>query len=72
MLFWARCRKAELPQRSRPATTLLLATALLQVALGITTLLLSVPVILGVSHQAVAMLLFTVALYLLHSLRRVS
>ena len=48
----------------------LLHTALLQVAIGITTLLLAVPVFLGALHQAVAMLLFTVALYLLHSLRR--
>ena len=48
----------------------LLHTALLQVALGITTLLLAVPVLLGVLHQAVAMLLFTVSLYIVHSLRR--
>ena len=44
---------------------------LLQVALGVTTLLMAVPVILGAAHQAVAMLLFTVALYLVHALRRV-
>ena len=41
-----------------------------QVALGIATLLLAVPVVLGAAHQAVAMLLFTVALYLVHALRR--
>jgi heme A synthase len=35
-------------------------------------LLMSVPVILGATHQGVAMLLFTVALYILHSLRRAS
>jgi cytochrome c oxidase assembly protein subunit 15 len=39
--------------------------------LGIATLLMAVPVILGATHQAVAMLLFTVALYLVHALRRV-
>jgi cytochrome c oxidase assembly protein subunit 15 len=60
-----------MPTRARPAVNALLHTAVLQVALGITTLLLAVPVFLGASHQAVAMLLFTVALYLVHALRRV-
>jgi len=69
--FWFKARNADLPGRSRPAVNALLHTVLLQVVLGITTLLLSVPVILGVAHQAVAMLLFSVSLYILHSLRRV-
>ena len=69
--FWFRARNADLPARSRPAVNALLHTAVLQVALGITTLLLSVPVLLGATHQGVAMLLFTVSLYVLHSLRRV-
>jgi cytochrome c oxidase assembly protein subunit 15 len=64
-------RKADLPARARPAANALLHTAVLQVALGITTLLLAVPVVLGAAHQAVAMLLFTVALYLVHALRRI-
>ena len=69
--FWFKARKADLPARSRPAVNALLHTTVLQVALGITTLLMSVPVILGATHQGVAMLLFTVSLYILHSLRRV-
>jgi cytochrome c oxidase assembly protein subunit 15 len=69
--FWSKARKADLPARSRPAVNALLHTAVLQVVLGITTLLLSVPVLLGATHQGVAMLLFTVSLYILHSLRRV-
>lgn len=69
--FWFKARTAGLPARSRPAVNALLHTTVLQIALGITTLLLSVPVILGATHQAVAMLLFTVSLYILHSLRRV-
>jgi len=69
--FWFKARKSDLPARSRPAVNALLHTAVLQVALGITTLLLSVPVILGAAHQGVAMLLFTVSLYILHSLRRI-
>jgi cytochrome c oxidase assembly protein subunit 15 len=67
--FWLGARKANLPQRAGRAVNALLHTAVLQVALGITTLLLAVPVFLGAAHQAVAMLLFTVALTLLHSLR---
>ena len=71
VVFWFRARKADVPARTRPAINALLHTAVLQVALGITTLLMAVPVFLGASHQAVAMLLFTVALYLVHALRRV-
>jgi len=71
VVYWFRARKAEMPARVRPAVNALLHTAVLQVALGITTLLMAVPVILGATHQAVAMLLFTVALYLVHALRRV-
>ncbi len=71
VVYWWHARRAELPSRARPAVNALLHTAVLQVALGITTLLLAVPVWLGAAHQAVAMLLFTVALYLVHALRRV-
>ena len=71
VLYWLGARKTDLPARSRKATNALLHTAILQVALGITTLMLAVPIFLGAAHQAVAMLLFTVALYLLHSLRKV-
>ncbi len=62
-------RHADLPARARPAAHALLHTAALQVALGIATLLLAVPIVLGAAHQGVAMLLFTVSLYLTHSLR---
>lgn len=67
--YWARLRKADLPARIRRGVNALLHTAVLQVALGIATLLLVVPISLAASHQAVAMLLFTVALYLCHGLR---
>jgi cytochrome c oxidase assembly protein subunit 15 len=69
--YWAKARRTALPGRARPAVNALLHTAILQVALGISTLLLAVPVVLGAAHQAVAMLLFTVMLYLVHALRRV-
>ena len=70
VVYWIKARGADLPARARPAANALLHTAVLQVALGIATLLLAVPVILGAAHQGVAMILFTVALYLVHALRR--
>jgi cytochrome c oxidase assembly protein subunit 15 len=45
-------------------------TTVLQIVLGISTLLMAVPVVLGVAHQAAALLLFTVALFTMHALRR--
>jgi cytochrome c oxidase assembly protein subunit 15 len=66
---WIRMRAAGLPARAGKAANALLHTAVLQVALGVATLLLAVPILLGAAHQAVAMLLFTVSLYLTHSLR---
>jgi cytochrome c oxidase assembly protein subunit 15 len=56
---------------TRPARTgmhLLMAAALLQVSLGISTLLLHVPVSLAAMHQAGALLLLTAALFLRHHL----
>ena len=47
---------------------LLLAALLAQISLGITTLLLSVPVALGASHQGGAIILFTIALFVVRKL----
>ncbi|PCJ22078.1 MAG: heme A synthase [Gammaproteobacteria bacterium] len=47
---------------------LLLAALIGQICLGITTLLLSVPVALGASHQTGAVVLFTIALFVLRKL----
>ncbi len=69
VLFWIGIRKAELPSRIAKGVNALLHTAALQVALGIATLLLVVPIPLAAAHQAVAMLLFTVAIILCHGLR---
>jgi cytochrome c oxidase assembly protein subunit 15 len=49
------------------ATRLVAGAALLQVTLGIATLLKGVPVGLGVAHQAGAVLLLTAALLALHA-----
>lgn len=70
VIYWFRARKADLPERARPAVNALLHTSALQVILGISALLMAVPIVLGAAHQAVAMLLFTVMLYLVHALRR--
>ena len=70
VIYWWRARRAALPDRARVAVNALLHTAVLQVALGIATLLMAVPVLLGAVHQATAMLLFTVSLFLVHALRR--
>jgi len=70
-IYRLRVRKADLPRRAGIAANALLHTAVLQVVLGISTLILSVPTVLAAAHQAVAMLLFTVALFLVHSLRKI-
>jgi cytochrome c oxidase assembly protein subunit 15 len=69
VIYWAKLRNAGLPARIRRGVNALLHTAVLQVALGIATLLMVVPIALAATHQGVAMLLFTVALYLCHGLR---
>jgi cytochrome c oxidase assembly protein subunit 15 len=70
IVYWTQIRKTGLPARIATGVNALLHTAVLQVVLGIATLLLVVPVSLGAIHQGVAMLLFTVAIYLCHGLRR--
>ena len=67
--FWALIRKIDLSARARTAVHGLLAALIVQVTLGILTLLYYVPTALAATHQAVAMLLFTAALYLAHCLR---
>ena len=56
--------------RARLAVTLLLAALAIQVVLGISTLLLHVPVALAAAHQGGAMVLLTAALYASHVLVR--
>lgn len=68
LALWLLSRRAELPTRLRRAFALLPAVALVQVALGITTLLMHVPVALGSLHQAVALVVFSVVLYLVQGL----
>jgi cytochrome c oxidase assembly protein subunit 15 len=68
--LWYEAGRAELPARARRLTHLLLAALAVQIALGISTLLLAVPVALAAAHQAGALVVFTAALALNHALRR--
>ena len=66
--YWFGTRGHDVPARVRRGVNALLHTAVLQVALGISTLLLVVPIPLAAGHQAVAMLLFSVAIYVCHGM----
>ena len=68
-VFWTKARSAGLPKRARIGVNALMHTLVLQIVLGISTLLMAVPVVLGAAHQAVALLLYTVALFTTHALR---
>ena len=69
-IYWLRAMGAEFTRHARIGVNALLVTAVLQVVLGIATVVLAVPTLLAVGHQANALLLLTSALYLLHALRR--
>jgi cytochrome c oxidase assembly protein subunit 15 len=66
---WWRARAQALSPLARRAATWVMAAALLQLSLGIATLLLRVPVALGVAHQGGAVLLVTCGLLLVHAVR---
>ncbi|MFO1206874.1 MAG: COX15/CtaA family protein [Burkholderiales bacterium] len=69
-LFWWRSGGARLSPLARLACHVLLGAVVLQIALGITTLLLVVPIGLAAAHQAGAVALFSAALWVAHELRR--
>ena len=69
-IWWWRVRATpEIPARARLAANLLLAMLLAQVSLGVSTLVLVVPLPLAALHQAGAVLLFAAALHAAHALR---
>jgi cytochrome c oxidase assembly protein subunit 15 len=69
LALWLAGSRAALPGRVRLALHGLLAIAALQFALGVSTLLLVVPIPLAAAHQGGAVLLLTAAIVLRHSLR---
>jgi cytochrome c oxidase assembly protein subunit 15 len=68
-LLWWRIRDGIAAPAPRRAANAMLAMLLLQVAMGIATLLLLVPVALAAAHQAGAMLLLATVLWTNHELR---
>jgi len=64
--LWLAGRRLALPGQVRIGLHLLLAAGLLQVSLGISTLLLHVPTALASLHQAGALLVFSIVLFLYH------
>ena len=68
-LFWLAARRAPLAPRARLASHALLGLLALQVTLGISTLLLAVPVPLAAAHQAGAVLLLACSLWVAAELR---
>jgi cytochrome c oxidase assembly protein subunit 15 len=67
--YWLVARGRPLERASRIGFNALLLMLAVQVTLGISTLLLVVPVPLGAAHQGGALALFTIALFLNHQLR---
>ncbi len=68
--FWIRALRQPLYPRARLACHVFLAALAAQIALGISTLLLVVPVGLGAAHQGGAVALFAAALWAAHEMRR--
>lgn len=68
--LWLYSRRFELSNRARRTLNLLAVMAIVQLTLGVSTLLLEVPTWLAVTHQGGAMLLFTFSLMTNHALRK--
>jgi heme a synthase len=71
-LVWVAGWRVVLPRSARAALHGLFTVGLLQVALGIATLLLVVPIPLAAAHQAGAVLLLTAAINFRHTMRKVA
>ncbi|HZP93066.1 MAG TPA: COX15/CtaA family protein [Burkholderiales bacterium] len=67
--LWIAARRTSLPDRARLAANALLVMLAIQVTLGISTLLLVVPVPLAAAHQGGAVLLFAASLWFAHAVR---
>ncbi|MEO5363098.1 MAG: COX15/CtaA family protein [Magnetococcus sp. DMHC-8] len=68
LTFWWRARREPLVGPARLALHWLLVMVLVQLALGISTLLWMVPIPLASAHQTGAVVLFTIALFITHRL----
>ncbi len=70
LAFWFYAIRKQMPARARIALHCMLAAILLQVALGISTLLLAVPVPLASAHQMGALLLFSMVIWVNYEMRK--
>ncbi|KAG2227380.1 hypothetical protein INT45_004336 [Circinella minor] len=69
--LWAYSRKLPLPKNVRLAMNTMMGAVVIQVTLGISTLIYMVPIELAASHQAGALALLTSNFWLIHALRKV-
>ncbi|MBF0285158.1 MAG: COX15/CtaA family protein [Magnetococcales bacterium] len=67
--LWAALKNLPLARRTRWGANLMFGWVWVQVGLGVMTLLLFVPIALASMHQAGALVLLTLALYVVHGLR---
>jgi cytochrome c oxidase assembly protein subunit 15 len=72
LLFALRAWRDDAMRMYRAAVGVLAMLALIQVSLGISTLVLHVPVVLAAAHQGVALVLLTAALYLVFITRHMA
>ncbi len=68
-MLWLLGRKTALSHNTRVGLHLLVLALFIQISLGISTLLLFVPVPLAAAHQGGALALFTLALFVSHQMR---
>ena len=69
MLFWIRTWKSDLALGEKTIVTVLLVVTTIQVCMGIMTLLLGVPVWLGVFHQSGALIVLMILIWILHRVK---
>jgi cytochrome c oxidase assembly protein subunit 15 len=69
LVFRMKADKTPIPPRATLAANWLMAGVLIQVTLGIATLVFVVPLLLGILHQAMALILFSIALWTVFELR---
>ena len=67
-IFWFRLLRRDVSIRTKSLSSLLLGLLVVQMTLGVSTLMLHVPTVLGVAHQAVASLLFITSLAVTQSM----
>jgi heme a synthase len=71
-LVWNKANKLQLSTLQKKAANYLLGMVLVQFLLGVITIMMTVPVLMGVLHQTGAFFLFASGLFFIHSLRTAS